>query len=164
MYWRGATTGAEFEIMIEDSAVLEIDRLCGLAHPQETGGILIGKYSNDRTTAIVMEATAPPVDSKRGRSWFRRGVDGLQSLLSARWKAEERTFYLGEWHFHPASDVDPSPEDFDQMSSIARTKKYQCSEPLMLIFCNQKDARGSRTFRAFVHPLNQKTMELVECQ
>ena len=39
-------------------------------------------------------------------------------MLQARWRAKERTFYIGEWHFHPVNHVEPSSEDFGQIIKI----------------------------------------------
>lgn len=161
IFWSGSTDDGEFTLELEDSVVMEIGRLCDLAHPSETGGILIGRYSPDMATATVVEATAPPPDSRQGPSWFRRGVSGLQVLLLSRWKAADQSFYIGEWHYHPAAKVNPSIEDFRQMVSISREKNYQCQEPLMLIFGAQKDSLGRRVFRAFVIPLEDETKEFI---
>jgi hypothetical protein len=70
-----------FGIVIEPKVIRQIDRLCIAAGDSETGGILIGRYTEDRSTAIIAEATPPPPDSRQGHSWFVRGVAGLAELL-----------------------------------------------------------------------------------
>jgi hypothetical protein len=88
--------------------------------------------------AIVYEVTPPPTDSRRGRTWFNRGVAGLRDMLARRWRAKHRTHYLGEWHCHPASIIVPSAEDFSQMVTIAKADEYKCREPLLVILGTSK--------------------------
>jgi integrative and conjugative element protein (TIGR02256 family) len=157
--WKGRTDDGTFAVELQASVLGALDRYCGDAGSAETGGILIGRYSDDLALAIVREATPPPTDSERGRSWFVRGVRGLREMLGKRWRARERTFYIGEWHFHPANHVEPSGEDFAQMLEISRARKYDCKEPLLLIFGASKPA-GQRIFRAFVCPAGVTPLEL----
>lgn len=126
----------------------------------ETGGILVGRYSLDLKLAIVREATPPPSDSRRGRTWFNRGVAGLREMLAQRWRAKDRTHYLGEWHFHPVPSVVPSADDFLQMVQIAHNSEYQCREPLLVIV-GAKKIESDRAVRAFVCPTSKSPMELI---
>ena len=135
-----------------------MNRLCHDAGTSETGGILIGSYSDDLSVAFVREATPPPSDSRRGPSWFVRGFGDLRNVLSKRWRAKPRTHYLGEWHFHPAVLVEPSDEDFAQMVEISTAKQYNCREPLLLIVGAVGKDR-SQPLRAFVCPAGGKPLE-----
>ncbi len=158
--WRGQTADASFAMKFDTSVLSTLDRYCLEAGSSETGGILIGRYSDDLSLAIVQEATPPPTDSRRGRSWFVRGINGLRDILGKRWRAKDRTHYLGEWHFHPVDQVEPSSEDFDQMLKISRSKEYDCREPLLLILSSGKHRR-KRAFRAFVCPAGGEPKELL---
>lgn len=157
--WRGRTGDGTFAVELQASVLGALDRFCRDAGSVETGGILVGRYSDDLALAIVREATPPLTDSKRGRSWFVRGVSGLTEMLSKRWRAKERTFYIGEWHFHPANHVEPSGEDFTQMIEISRAREYDCREPLLVILGAAKHD-GRRIFRAFVCQAEDAPMEL----
>jgi integrative and conjugative element protein (TIGR02256 family) len=158
MTWRGKTKEGTFAVEFHASVLKAMDRYCRDARSAETGGILVGRYSEDLSLAIVSEATPPPTDSKKGRSWFVRGVDGLRELLAKRWRAGERTFYVGEWHFHPVDRVEPSGDDFAQMLEISRAREYNCKEPLLLILGAGKHG-GMRVFRAFVCPAGDPPLE-----
>lgn len=147
--WQGQTADCEFAVELQGSVLKALDQYCSDAGSLETGGILIGYYTNGSLLAIIREATPPPPDSKRGRSQFERGVTGLRKLLGKRWLAKERTFYLGEWHFHPASCVEPSSQDFAQMIEISQARRYDCKEPLLLILGN-KSLTGKRPLRIFI--------------
>jgi integrative and conjugative element protein (TIGR02256 family) len=160
MTWKGRTKGGTFALELQASVLSLLDRYCCDAGSSETGGILVGSYSDDLSLAIVREATPPPPDSRRGRSWFIRGVNGLRDLLSNRWREKERTFYIGEWHFHPVNHVEPSGDDFAQMRLISQAQEYECKAPLLLILGAGKH-EGQRTFRTFVCPAYQTPMELL---
>lgn len=157
--WKGRTEHGKFAVELPDTVLSSLDRYCRAAGSVETGGILIGHYSDDLAVAIVREATPPPADSKWGRALFVRGVSGLRKLLGERWQAKDRTFYVGEWHFHPASHVEPSGDDFSQMLEISRARQYDCREPLLLIL-GAGECEGGRIFRVFVCPATGGPMEL----
>ena len=132
----------------------------GLCAEEVTGGILVGRYSDDHSVAIVREATPPPPDSRQGHSWFSRGVSGLRDMLSKRWRDRERTYYVGEWHFHPADDIVPSAADFAQVIQIGHAKKYKCKEPLLIILGAGR-IDGDHQFRIFVFPAGTDPSELL---
>lgn len=157
--WKGRTDDGAFAVDLQASVLGALDRYCRDSGSVETGGILIGRYSDDFTLAIVQEATSAPTDSKRGHSWFVRGVSGLREMLGKRWSARLRTYYVGEWHFHPANHVEPSGDDFAQMIEISRAREYECKEPLLVILGATKH-EGQRIFRVFVCPAEKTPMEL----
>jgi integrative and conjugative element protein (TIGR02256 family) len=146
------TEDGEFGLLVDDRAWSEIERMCMAAGDHETGGILIGKYTPDRATAVVLEATAPPPDSCTGRRRFVRGFAGLRALLRCRWNDNDRRYYVGEWHFHPAVVVRPSPDDMEQMVRIAGARSYECEQPVLLIVGRPRNDREARHARAFVFP------------
>jgi integrative and conjugative element protein (TIGR02256 family) len=158
--WKGQTVDGTFAVQLQAPVLRALDGFCREVGSSETGGILIGRYSVDLSVAIVREATPPPSDSRRGRSWFVRGVRGLRDLLDTKWRAKERTHYVGEWHFHPVDHVEPSDDDFQQMLEIGRAKQYECKEPLLLII-GTGQRQGLRSFRAFVCPAGRTPLELL---
>lgn len=157
--WRGQAPNGRFKLEISASALDMLDVYCRGAGSLETGGILLGRYSDDLSLAIVIEVTPPPNDSRRGRSWFVRGVKGLRDLLTSRWRARERSFYIGEWHFHPVDHVEPSDDDFVQMAAIGDDSRYQCREPILIIL-GMGSMGAQRVFRAFVCPRSCAPLEL----
>jgi integrative and conjugative element protein (TIGR02256 family) len=158
--WSAQSPDGIFGAIIQVEALEAVDCLCSASDRIETGGVLVGHYSEDLSTAVVLEATPPPPDSKQGHSWFHRGVKGLKELLAQKWQSKNRTYYLGEWHYHPADRVVPSTDDFDQMGLIAHAQEYKCREPLLLIFGASRDESGQRSLRAFVCPIGNKAIEL----
>lgn len=83
-------------------------------------------------SAIISLASGPPSDSTAGRTWFVRGINGLGRMLDKCFKSAG-SYYLGEWHFHPFASPSPSSQDIQQMLTIAKDKKYNCPEPIMII-------------------------------
>ena len=154
------TDDGTYGVSIDADLMKEIDQLCSTAGNVETGGILIGQYTTDRTTALVLEATPPPIDSVRGHSWFVRGLSGLRELLHRRWHSKTPMYYVGEWHFHPTATVEPSSVDLDQMARIAYAHEYSCKEPVLLILGQPEGECGIRPVRAFVFPEGESAMEL----
>lgn len=157
--WKGKTENGIFAVELHSSVLDALERYCRDSGSLETGGILIGSYSPDFTLALVREATPPPPDSERGSSRFVRGVSGLSEMLGKRWRAKERSFYIGEWHFHPTGHVDPSGDDVAQMIEISTAREYNCKEPLLLIL-GASHCEGQRIFRAFVCHAVYAPMEL----
>ena len=72
----------------------------------ETGGILVGHYSDDSRFAHITDLVPAPSDSISKRFSFQRGVRGVQRFLNQMWP--KRKYYLGEWHFHPDGSASPS--------------------------------------------------------
>lgn len=139
----------------------QINLECSRAGAIETGGILVGHYTNNASTALVTEALPPPKDSTSDRNWFHRGLTGLRELLSKRWENQVRTYYVGEWHYHPASIVVPSGDDLAQMYSINSDPKYNCREPVMLIIGMARHGE-ERPVRAFLFPQGEPFIEFLE--
>lgn len=120
-----------FHVLLQPAALQEMLDCCAAASPNETGGILVGRLQDSTGAAIITEATPHPEDSEKGRWFFRRGVAGLRALLQQRWKYGE--YYLGEWHFHPGGSSNASFCDDRAMSRIARSDRYGCSEPILIV-------------------------------
>ncbi|MBW7876635.1 MAG: Mov34/MPN/PAD-1 family protein [Candidatus Cloacimonetes bacterium] len=156
--WSGTSKDKKFSLQIDSSHLLKMGQFCEQADSKETGGILVGYYSADLSLATVSDVTGPPRDSQSWWFSFRRGVQGLKDLLHNKWYSKIRTHYIGEWHYHPSVEVNPSQEDFLQMVKISQNPAYRCSEPIMIIL-GKPDSSGNRSLRCFV-TVNSSTMEL----
>ncbi|MGF7230308.1 Mov34/MPN/PAD-1 family protein [Arachidicoccus sp.] len=121
----------QFVVTISQECIDSIVEHIKKAAVYETGGILIGAYSDDLGTAAISQITGPTIDSKGGFTWFNRGIKGLKELLKRYW--DVKLYYLGEWHFHPNAKPIPSNQDKKQMREIARSNQYRCPEPIMII-------------------------------
>jgi integrative and conjugative element protein (TIGR02256 family) len=140
--------------------IRRILKYCVEAGPLETGGILVGNYTEDHSVALVSDASRAPGDSKSGTTWFHRGIAGLQAWLCKLW--EEERYYLGEWHFHPGARPVPSDTDLRQIREIADSPKYNCPEPVLLIVGGSPT--GDWEIGVYVSPRIRSLVELNECE
>lgn len=124
-----------FGLLLSSQYLAGIRARCSKSWPHETGGILVGRYTPTLDLAVVSRLPRAPLDSRSGRARFLRGQRGLAELLARLWRhpAAYRTYYLGEWHYHPDQAPAPSPQDEAQMQAIAAAACYQCPEPVLLL-------------------------------
>lgn len=147
-----------YGLRLTEACIPDILDLCALAGGRETGGILIGYYTEALDTALVTAATGPPPDSKGGRDWFKRGVKGLRERLEEDWNARQE-FYLGEWHFHPNELPEPSIADDDRLERIAALPRYDCSSPVLLIIGGSSNDEW--LLGAYVFPRGESKADLL---
>jgi integrative and conjugative element protein (TIGR02256 family) len=122
----------QFGLRIEHTQIKRIVHFCKITPGKETGGILIGYYTNDLACAVVTTISGPPLDSIVTHTRFYRGIVGLQGWIDRLWR-KRRHYYLGEWHFHPSNKPSPSPDDIRQMVIIASMPEFHSPEPILLI-------------------------------
>lgn len=135
MVFFNSDTHLKIELPIEQLNIMH--NLCDKSNPYETGGILIGSYSDDSLTAHISEVTNSPNDSVKKKVLFKRGINGLQKKLDTLWKDSQ--YYLGEWHYHPNSLPTPSHSDIEQMISLSYNIKLNCPEPILIILGGNKN-------------------------
>lgn len=153
-----ATKDGKFAVRMEQEEITHILTECNLAAGRETGGILIGYYTSEHDTAVIVEATNATSDSQSGTNWFFRGIKDLQSKLHLLWVFSKRQYYLGEWHYHPGGDPSPSGTDVNQMMKIAASNKYRCPEPVLLLVGG---VFGAFQLKAYVFIVNKPPLELI---
>ena len=141
-----------FRLFVGADPLAQILDLCLDSHPLETGGVLIGHYNETLDTAIVTRVTGPPPDSRRRRTAFYRGTQGLRELLCALWRKKE--YYLGEWHYHPGGSPEPSSADIRRMHEIAESDDAGCPEPILLV------AGADREMTMHIFPRDQEAVRL----
>ena len=146
-----------FGLQISQGEFSKILNDCRASQGHETGGILVGHYTEAHDCARITVVTTAPIDSKKSRMSFMRGVHGLKNILDDLWH-KKKEYYLGEWHFHPFAAPSPSGTDIAQMNEIARTSSYECPEPVMLLLGG--DPVNDWNVRAFVFPKGKQMIEM----
>jgi integrative and conjugative element protein (TIGR02256 family) len=128
------------------------------AAPEETGGVLVGYYTEAQDCAVVTGVSEAPPDSRSGRNFFVRGIAGLQRWLNGLWRTERR-FYLGDWHSHPGEAPRASPTDIIQLKEIAEDESRKCPEPVALLIGGA--AADANDVAAYVYPRHAGLIELL---
>lgn len=119
-------------IDISDDLINRI-RNIGLQHfSKEFGGILIGRYSEDRKNVLITE-TLLPQNYKSSKYSFERGTEGLKEKLFDLYNEETPLIYVGEWHTHPDCQPYPSSTDITALKEIAKHDGVNICSPIMLI-------------------------------
>lgn len=113
-------------------------------YPNENGGILVGKYSEDKQTVYIEQVIIPAV-KKLGRTSFIRDASGLEK----KWKklSTMGLRYVGEWHSHPNGSSHYSSIDLLAMAEIER--EINIHNPLLLIVVVKKNIFNSFSFYCY---------------
>jgi integrative and conjugative element protein (TIGR02256 family) len=126
-------------------------------YPQETGGILIGRF--EQNCVSIEYAIAPGPDASHTVSGFKRDGNYSQDMLdSIVASSGGQVDYIGEWHSHPVASG-PSLKDIMAMRWIINNKKYAIRCPVMGL-CMKEDT-GSWQVRLYLH-YQLKLNELIE--
>jgi proteasome lid subunit RPN8/RPN11 len=100
------------------------------AHPDETGGILVGVYLEEEIPWVTLAIEIPTTD--RGRAHYRIPAGATQpAVLGARVR-DSRLGYLGDWHSHPG-DFGPSYTDLATLALISIKKPLQLNPTQIIV-------------------------------
>ena len=100
--------------------------------PKEYGGILIGRYDEERTTAYIVKSLEPKAFQNSTHSFVRK-TQGLRGHLIDLYNQKPSLFYLGEWHTHPGGVPQPSVTDVQTLIQLAKSHEVKIKNPLMMI-------------------------------
>ena len=128
LYWDDT---ASYRVRLDEDAMAFMLSTCEEAGRAETGGILVGTYSDDGVSARVSQVLGPPAGSEATSTRFVRSETGLAELLKQLWAVQQH--YLGEWHSHPEGAGVPSAQDKRQMVAISRDSAYSCPNPILIV-------------------------------
>lgn len=97
---------------------VEVDR----AYPNETGGLLLGYWSEDGTGVVIESVIGPgPKAIHRRARFLPDHLYQTRLLAEAYEKSGRRTTYLGDWHSHPNGPQRLSEVDRNTLRRIARS-------------------------------------------
>ena len=133
---------------IYTSCLNDIENFCeGCSN--ETSGLLLGKLENEKRY-IIMEVTDGGKNEKR--SWASVTPD--KSYFNRRIEEAERKglIYLGEWHKHPGSLINPSEGDIHSVQTIFGSCP-QLPDFIMIIVV-QNPQKGYNFFSYYFTPDN----------
>jgi len=103
--------------------------------PNETGGILLGGYDQQRRIVYIVDSILSPKDSKEYPTAYIRGIDHVEEQLRAiAQKTAGYLKYIGEWHSHPPKcSLQPSSDDKRLFAWLSQHMQRIGLPPLMLI-------------------------------
>jgi hypothetical protein len=95
----------------------------------ETGGIIIGRYSDVTNTFHVVDLLPAPSDSRFSAEEFVLGVEGLSERIDALIERNGGALYpLGTWHNHLVTSG-PSSKDLATALKLAAVQVF----PLLML-------------------------------
>ncbi len=120
-------TETDWEIRIHQNVVEQIEAESRHYSSLETGGALVGHISDANQCITICDLIPAPEDSKRSRTQFDLGIQGLrEKVLEVIKKTNGLLTYVGTWHSHPfggtASDLDKrTKERIKELRNISPT-------------------------------------------
>ena len=115
-------------VVIDAQVLRQIEDQAVGGFPNEDGGMLIGRYSDDKKTVFVTRVIAP-TEKLSTRTGFERKVDGMEGVWEEL--SKEGLRYVGEWHSHTNGTTQYSGTDFAAMKDIE--KEVTIENPLLII-------------------------------
>ncbi len=112
-----------------------VDELVSLAkrhYPKEFGGVLVGRYVESNSLALI-EGHVLPKKYASSRYSFERGKAGLRNSLAKHFKDKPSKIYVGEWHTHPDGPAIPSSTDISALQTIVSHDEVFIENPILLI-------------------------------
>ena len=119
------------KLIISDSLLQEIALLSLQHYPNEFGGLLIGKYSENFKILNIYQSMMPECYQNSPIEFVRQS-DNLQSYFNELFN-ETGLYYVGEWHTHPNGEAFYSHTDLQAMTTIAHFEYVQILNPILLI-------------------------------
>ena len=131
-----ATQDTNLKLVIDSDLIDEIKDIGTKKYPNEFGGFLIGKYSDELSTLIITSFLLPNKYIGHPMS-FERSTDGLHKLLKELFISKQE-YYVGEWHTHTNGSTNYSSTDFNAMKAIAECETVNIHNPVLLILSIEK--------------------------
>lgn len=103
-----------------------------LHYPKEFGGLLVGRYSENKKEVIIVD-TILPKKFASSRSGFERETSDLRKTLEQLFQQDPSLNYVGEWHTHPDCLAVPSITDINAMKAIVKGSEVYIECPVLLI-------------------------------
>jgi integrative and conjugative element protein (TIGR02256 family) len=130
-------------VQLPDSLLNVMKAVASDAMPNETGGTLVGHYSEDRRVAFVTQILASTTGARRERSGFFRPSDSVDDQLAKVYRESKGcTHYLGDWHSHPMGNPTPSSTDLSTLRGLAQSTRVATDTPVMIIVGGNFDSQS----------------------
>lgn len=125
------------QLTISESLLHKMEILGKKYYPNEFGGFLIGKYSDNLQSLEICDFIAVEDFISTPIEFIRQSH--LTNDFFKKLYSEHKTYYVGEWHTHPNGPAFYSQTDFQAMIDIAKHKDVQIQNPILLILSITKE-------------------------
>lgn len=126
-----ATINTNLKLVVDSIIIEEIKEIGIKKYPNEFGGFLLGKYSEDLSTLFITRFLLP-IKYKGHPMSFERSTEGLNKRLQEIF-ITSKEYYVGEWHTHPNGSTNYSSIDLNAMKTIAEHESVNIKNPVLLI-------------------------------
>lgn len=121
-------------LSIGPSVLAELLRTAWAAHPDETGGVLLGhRRPSDGLGSTVRHVVGPGPAALHEPRRFGPDQEWQVAQVAELWTRDQSLQYLGDWHTHPSGPTTLSPLDKDALRVIAAAPEANQANPVMLI-------------------------------
>lgn len=141
------TKDTRLKLVVDTQIMEEIKYTAISKYPNEFGGFLLGKYSDDLSTLTITRFILPNKYISHPIS-FERSSNGLKNLLRKIF-INKQEYYVGEWHTHPNGSTNYSSTDLHAMKAIAEHKTVNIKNPILLILSIGKSGCNDFTFYCY---------------
>lgn len=124
-------------LMIEDSLLEKLTKVALQNSPNESGGFLVGYYSQDFMTLHITDFVLP-LQQKSSSFLFERSIIGIKEVFNKLF-VTKKYYYIGEWHTHPSASSMYSQTDLKAMIEIATCETVNITNPILLILSVSKN-------------------------
>lgn len=113
------------------------------ALPLETGGVLLGYWSEDRSEVVIMDVTGPGPNAVHSKTEFIPDDEYQDRMIDEIYARSGRQHtYLGDWHTHPFGEESLSYKDRRTLRRIAMLGGTGGPAPLMVVLaCSEQHWR-----------------------
>lgn len=119
-------------LIIDDVLISNLIDTAMNRFPNEYGGFLLGKYSDNADELKVSKYILPKYHKSQPCS-FERSINGLENEFS-----NTSEYYVGEWHTHPNGASQYSSTDLNAMIQISNHENVTILNPILLIISLNK--------------------------
>lgn len=141
-------------ISIKKSLIIKIANIAIQHFPNEFGGFLIGRYSED-LKIVEIEDFILPTKYKGAPTLFQRSIDDIEDLFKKEFEMNKR-YYIGEWHSHPNGSTMYSQTDLNAMIETVNCSTVTIKNPLLLILSISNKKLNDFTFYCYSDKKLQK--------
>jgi [CysO sulfur-carrier protein]-S-L-cysteine hydrolase len=124
-------------LLIEDSLLEKLTKVALQNYPNESGGFLVGYYSQDFMTLHITDFVLPQ-QQKSSSFLFERSIIGIKEIFNKLF-VTKKYYYIGEWHTHPNGSSMYSQTDLKAMIEIATCETVNITNPILLILSVSKN-------------------------